>query len=51
MENAVKKAIEMALNLPSIWKEANFNGKRKLQVIVFPEGISYNIEKDDYRTL
>ena len=40
----------MASELPSLWRKANFEGKRKLQYLVFPEGIRYDRKNDDYRT-
>ena len=36
--------------LPQIWRSGKFNTKRKLQNLVFPEGIRYNRENDNYRT-
>jgi site-specific DNA recombinase len=50
LEKAVEKAVDLALNLPQVWKTATFSVKRKLQEMVFPQGIRYNREKDDYRT-
>lgn len=50
LEKAVSKCMMMASELPLLWKKANFEGKRKLQYLVFPEGIRYDRQNDDYRT-
>ncbi len=51
LELAIEKATKLALNLPKIWTSGNLEEKRRLQKMVFPEGILYNREKDTYRTL
>ena len=51
LEKAVEKCLEISLNLPSMWRNANFGRKRRIQNLVFPEGIHYDRKKDDYRTL
>ena len=50
LEKAVDKCIELSLELPSLWRKANFGGKQRIQNLLFPEGILYNRKKDDYRT-
>ena len=50
LENAVEKCLKLALNLPLLWKKSNYVRKRRIQNLVFPEGIFYNRKKDDYRT-
>lgn len=50
LEKAVKKCLNLASELPSLWRRANYSGKQKIQYLLFPEGIRYNREKDDYRT-
>jgi site-specific DNA recombinase len=40
----------MSSNHPSLWRKVNYEGKRKLQYLVFPEGIRYDRKNDDYRT-
>jgi site-specific DNA recombinase len=50
LEKAVDKCIEMSLELSSLWKKANFSRKQRIQNLLFPEGIHYNRENDDYRT-
>ena len=49
LEKAVDKCIKLSLELPSLWRKANFSGKQRIQNLLFPEGIHYNRETDDYR--
>lgn len=50
LQKSAQNCLELALKLPSTWKNANFNRKQRIQKIVFPEGIYYDRKKDDYRT-
>ncbi len=50
LEKSVEKCLQMALNLPSLWRKSNFSGKQRIQNLLFPKGIFYNRENDDYRT-
>ena len=49
-EIAAEKCLSMAQNLGQTWIAASFENKRRLQSIVFPEGIMYNKEKGVVRT-
>ena len=50
----LEKALEIALNkapeLPSLWRNGNLAEKRKIQKMVFPDGIEYDHKNDEYRT-
>lgn len=50
LERAVENATQMALNLPSLWESGDLEERRRIQKMVFPDGIRYNREKDVYRT-
>lgn len=50
LEIAVEKALNLALNLPGIWASGNLEEKRRIQKLVFPEGIRYDLKNDVYRT-
>ena len=50
LEKAVDKCIKLSLELPSLWRKANFGRKQRIQNLLFPEGIHYNRKNDDYRT-
>ena len=50
LERAVENATQMALNRPSLWASGDLEERRRIQKIVFPDGIRYNREKDIYRT-
>ena len=45
LEKAIEKAIEFAEKLPSLWDLSDYEGKQKLQFLVFPEGIHYTTQK------
>jgi site-specific DNA recombinase len=49
-EECVDLAIQYALNLPSLWRLAEYREKQRLQFMVFPEGIFYNRKSDECRT-
>ncbi len=42
LDSIVTKGIRMAENLSQLWLSADFNGKQKLQYLVFPSGIMYS---------
>ena len=50
----LEKALEIVLNkapkLSSMWENGNLAEKRKIQKMVFPDGIEYDRENDEYRT-
>ena len=46
----VEKGLEIAGNLSKTWALSRFDDKRKLQSLVFPEGILYNKQIDIVRT-
>lgn len=50
LELAVENALQNALNLTELWVSGDLEEKRRIQKMVFPEGIRYNREKDAYRT-
>ena len=41
----------MASNLSKIWSSGDYAVKEQLQYLLFPKGITYDRQKDDYRTL
>ncbi len=50
LEKATDNAVEDALNLPQAWLSGDIEEKKRIQKIVFPQGIVYNHEKHHYRT-
>ena len=50
LEKAVEKAINYSFNLSDMWVSGDLEQKRKLQRMVFPEGIEYDHKNDVYRT-
>jgi site-specific DNA recombinase len=46
----IDKALEISSNLSNFWVSGDYDSKRKLQEILFPEGIWYDKEKGNYRT-
>jgi site-specific DNA recombinase len=47
----VDKALEICSNLSNLWVSGGYDSKRRLQQIVFPEGIVFDKQNDDYRTI
>jgi hypothetical protein len=48
--NGVEKCLEMAENISEVWTSSQFDNKRRLQNLIFHEGILYNKPKDTIRT-
>ena len=46
----IEKGLRIAGNLSETWALSNYDDKRKLQNLVFPDGILYNKQKDAVRT-
>ncbi|PKV75877.1 recombinase family protein [Pontibacter ramchanderi] len=47
----VEKGLKLTLSLSSSWGKADASKKRRLQALVFPEGVAYERENDAYRTM
>ena len=50
LENAIENVVEYALNLPNLWACADIEEKKRIQNMVFPDGIRYNYQNHSYRT-
>ncbi len=50
LEKAVDKCLQIAQNLSGAWTAADYTGKQRLQILVFPDGILYNKKKGAVRT-
>ncbi len=50
MMKFVDESIEMSCKLGGLWASGDFSGKQKLQNLVFPSGILFDKDIDDYRT-
>ncbi len=48
--NGAEKCLEIAENISEVWYSSQFDDKRRLQSLIFPEGILYNKPKDSIRT-
>ncbi|MDC3337658.1 hypothetical protein OAW23_07290 [Flavobacteriales bacterium] len=46
----LEKALNKAPELSSMWAKGNLAEKRKIQKMVFPDGIEYDHKNDEYRT-
>lgn len=42
--------MKFALKLPEMWQNGNLEVKRRIQKIVFPDGIRYDHQNHTYRT-
>ncbi len=50
MEKFIDKAIAMSCKLGTLWNNGDFEIRQKLQNLLFPNGILFDKEMDDYRT-
>ena len=50
MMKYINQTIEMSCKLGTLWSGSSFGDRQKLQKLVFPSGILFDKEKDDYRT-
>lgn len=50
LDSCVEKVLLYASKLSSEWASADYLTKQRLQNLVFPEGIRYNRQKDEYLT-
>ncbi len=50
LEFCIETALKISSNLPSMWTLEDIKIKRRLQDLVFPEGLRYNKSNDTYRT-
>lgn len=47
---SIQAALKISSKLPEMWHSGDFATKSKLQRLVFPDGISFDKEKQEYRT-
>ncbi len=50
LENRLEKYCQILCNLNVLWTSNGYKGKLELQELMFPNGISYDREKSDFRT-
>ncbi|MCT1523791.1 hypothetical protein [Sphingobacterium hotanense] len=50
LDGGVGFAMKLALELPLKWVSANYNTKKRIQFLLFPEGITYSKKTDECRT-
>lgn len=50
-EKHLDSTLELACNLLKMWQISNFEGKVRLQKLVFPDGLEYQTEKHALRTI
>lgn len=46
----IKKAIELCLNIATVWRKGSISIKEKLQKLLFPEGLAYDKQIGAFRT-
>jgi site-specific DNA recombinase len=51
LEKAIKNVLNLSMNLSDRWRTGDLETKKKIQRMVFPDGILYDRKKDVYRTL
>ena len=50
IQKFIDKSIVMSSKLGDLWNNGNFSSRQKLQKLVFPEGVLFDKEINDYRT-
>ena len=50
LDRDVNEVLAMCCKLDSLWKDSSLETSQKLQNLLFPEGVLWDKEKDDYRT-
>ena len=50
LDGDVNEVLAMCCKLDCLWKDSSLETSQKLQNLLFPEGILWDKEKDDYRT-
>ena len=50
LEIAIKKGLKIAQNIGQVWVSSDYDNKTKIQKLVFPEGIAYDRQKNEFRT-
>lgn len=50
LKKAINKAMKYALNLPSLWTSGDLETKRRLQYMVFPDGLGYDFQNKRVQT-
>ena len=50
LQECVKRALEFASKLPTVWRLLPYKDKQAFQNLLFPEGICYNKKKGECRT-
>jgi hypothetical protein len=47
---AVKKGVSISRNLCQLWLASDYSDKQRLQYLIYPEGIWYNKQFNEFRT-
>ena len=50
LEKCIDIAVKLCAKLSDLWKDAKYHAKRNLQKMLFPDGITYNLENHTFRT-
>lgn len=50
LENHLEKVVSFSSKLAMVWASSRFSEKERLQKLLFPEGLTYDAQKDGFRT-
>lgn len=50
MSKYIDEAVAMSCKLGTLWNSGNFENRQSLQKLIFPAGVLFDKENDDYRT-
>ncbi|MCU0431806.1 MAG: recombinase family protein, partial [Cytophagaceae bacterium] len=51
LDSTVDKALEIAINLRSLWRKSSYCAKQKLQYLLFPQGVRFSKDLQGCRTV
>ena len=51
LTNEIEVALNITMNIGDSWQKSDYSTKQKIQQLVYPEGISYNKENGECRTI
>jgi len=50
LEKQIPQVVATASNISTLWRDSDYETRRKIQDLVFPDGIMWDSQNRDYRT-
>lgn len=48
IEQGIEESLQLALNIHTLWQDGDVYQRRRLQSLMFPKGLGYNLSKDAF---